>query len=252
MKNEYLCDICAYKTSRHNNYKRHLTSVRHMNNINYTDVKDVIISTLRTQFRSLRDEFETIQNEIVSIKNIMNDRQLQNTSKSHYYNTNIHNTFNLSFFLNERCKNAINISDFAESIEVGIRELKVLGKNGYVVAISSLIIDNLNKLDVEKRPMHCSDVKRENIYIRNNNIWENEKEKKRLTQALIREVQRANTRALQDKYKEEYPLCMTDYDSKEHKEYGEIVYQAFGGNGDCDVLNSKIIKRIAKNIAIIK
>ena len=266
MKEEYLCEKCLYRTPRRNNYKRHLVSVRHLNNTNnenedkdkdknkdnYSEIKDVIISTIRTQFGSIQDEFDTMQNEIISLKETINNKQLGDNTISHSYNTSIHNTFNLQFFLNETCKDAMNISDFTETIEVGIRELKNLGKKGYVDAISSLIIDNLNKLDVERRPMHCSDVKRENIYIKNNNIWEKEKEKKKRTQELIREVQRETTRALQNKYQEEYPKCMTDYDSKEHKEYGEIVYEAFGGKGDCDVLNKKIIKKIAKEIAINK
>ena len=266
MKDVYLCEKCSYRTQRHNNYKRHLVSVRHMNNTNentnnenkntkinnYTEIKDVIISTLMTQFGSIQDDFDTMQNEIISLKETINNKQVGDNIISHSYNTNIHNTFNLQFFLNDTCKDAMNISDFTETIEVGIIELKNLGKKGYVDAISSLIIDNLNKLDVKRRPMHCSDVKRENIYIRNNNIWEKEKENKKNTQELIREVQRETTRALQNKYQEEYPKCMTDYNSKEHKEYGEIVYEAFGGKGDCDVLNKKIIKKIAKEIAINK
>jgi hypothetical protein len=180
-------------------------------------------------------------------------KDLKNNQIGPNYNmnntTNNNNTFNLNFFLNETCKDAMNLSEFLESIEVGIKELKVLGNKGYVEAMSSLIIDNLKRLDVTKRPMHCSDVKRENIHIKKNNIWEKENEEN--TQYLMREVQRANTLA-RDKYKEEYPQCMSDYNSKEHKEYGEIIYQAFGGKGDCDLLNKKVISKIAKEIAINK
>jgi hypothetical protein len=205
--------------------------------------KDIIISKMETQINNMKDE-------IVSLKGIQNTNGIVQSHNRITHSNN--NTFNLQFFLNETCKDAMNITEFAESIEVGIKELKNLGKKGYVEAISSLIIDNLNKLDITKRPMHCSDVKRDNTYIKTNNVWEKENEDKKKTQKLILEVQRANTRALQDKYQEKYPQCMSDYNSKEHIEYGEIAYQAFGGKGDCDELNKKIIRRIRKEISINK
>jgi hypothetical protein len=251
---KYFCQLCNYKTDRRFCLDKHLRSTKHLRNeenLKYqkeNESKDMIISTMKTQF-------DNLHNDIVSLKETINNNR-QTTTNSHNTNTtnntNSHNTFNLQFFLNETCKDAMNITEFVESIEVGIRELKFLGKKGYVEAISSLIINNLNKLDITKRPMHCSDLKRENIYIRTKHAWEKENKEKKVTNNLIEDVQRANTIAVQGKYQDEFPQCMTDYNSKEHKEYGEIVYQAFGGKGDIDDLNKKIIRRIVKEIQIDK
>ena len=310
MKKEYSCDLCDFKTSRKENYNKHISTSKHKNSVynsnefkcelcNYstpfqqnlqkhletnkhkmksqkqnknedfdrelfTKVDDELKET-KSELKETKHKIDYIEsnivNHIVSLKEIINNNQ-QLTTISHDTNTNTnthdtnnsnsHNTFNLQFFLNETCKDAMNITEFAESIEVGIKELKYLGKKGYVEAISSLIINSLNKLDITKRPIHCSDVKRENIYIRTKHAWEKESKGKEITNILIEDVQRANTIALQGKYQEEFPQCMTDYNSKEHKEYGEIAYQAFGGKGDIDELNKKIIRRIVKVIQIDK
>ena len=257
---KYFCQLCNYKTDRRFCLDKHLRSTKHLRNeenLKYqkeNESKDMIISTMKTQFDNLHNDIvslkETINNNRQTTTNSHNTNTTNNTNNTN--NTNSHNTFNLQFFLNETCKDAMNITEFVESIEVGIRELKFLGKKGYVEAISSLIINNLNKLDITKRPMHCSDLKRENIYIRTKHAWEKENKEKKVTNNLIEDVQRANTIAVQGKYQDEFPQCMTDYNSKEHKEYGEIVYQAFGGKGDIDDLNKKIIRRIVKEIQIDK
>ena len=273
--NEYKCEKCNYSTSTQQNFQKHLESNKHKNKTQtqhenetfgiklFTKLDDELKET-KNELKETKEKMVNIENNIVnhivSLKETINSNQQSTTTTNSHNtnttnttnNTNSHNTFNLQFFLNETCKDAMNITEFAESIEVGIKELKFLGKKGYVEAISSLIINNLNKLDITKRPMHCSDVKRENIYIRTKNAWEKENKGKELTNNLIEDVQRANTIALQGKYQEEFPQCMTDYNSKEHKEYGEIAYQAFGGKGDIDDLNKKIIRRIVKEIQIDK
>lgn len=271
--NEYKCEKCNYSTSTQQNFQKHLESNKHKNKTQtqhenetfgiklFTKLDDELKET-KNELKETKEKMVNIENNIVnhivSLKETINSNQqsITTTTNSHNTNTtnntNSHNTFNLQFFLNETCKDAMNITEFAESIVVGIKDLKFLGKKGYVEAISSLIINNLNKLDITQRPMHCSDVKRENIYIRTKNAWEKENKGKELTNNLIEDVQRANTIALQGKYQEEFPQCMTDYNSKEHKEYGEIAYQAFGGKGDIDDLNKKIIRRIVKEIQIDK
>jgi len=265
--NEYKCEKCNYSTSTQQNFQKHLESNKHKNKTQTQHENETfgikLFTKLDDELKETKNELkETIQkmdniennivNHIVSLKETINsNQQTTNNTTTNSHNTNNHNTFNLQFFLNETCKDAMNITEFAESIVVGIKELKFLGKKGYVEAISSLIINNLNKLDITKRPMHCSDVKRENIYIRTN-AWEKENKENKVTNNLIEDVQRANTIAVQGKYQEEFPQCMTDYNSKEHKEYGEIVYQAFGGKGDIDDLNKKIIRRIVKEIQIDK
>ena len=86
--------------------------------------------------------------------------------------TNSHNkTFNLNFFLNEQCKDAMNIKDFVKSIKIEISDLERLGKEGYVEGISRIILERLKEMDIYKRPLHCSDAKRETMYIKENDVW---------------------------------------------------------------------------------
>lgn len=163
------------------------------------------------------------------------------------------NNFNLNFFLNETCKDAMNIEEFMDSIEITIPDLKRLGKCGYVEALSNLLITHLRSIEYTRRPMHCSDVKRETIYIRDKHKWEKENEEKKRLNKFLLGVTRLNTIALQDIYQKKYPHCLTNHKSKEHKEYGEIAYNAFGGSkGDADKLNKYIIKNLIKEIKIEK
>lgn len=186
-------------------------------------------------------------NGITNGNNNVNNLVINNNSNT----TN--NSFNLNFFLNETCKDAMNIEEFMDSIEITIPDLKRLGKCGYVEALSNLLITHLRSIEYTRRPMHCSDVKRETIYIRDKHKWAKENEEKQRLNKLLLGVTRLNTIALQDIYQKKYPHCLTDHKSKEHKEYGEIAYNAFGGSkGDADKLNKYIIKNLIKEIKIEK
>jgi hypothetical protein len=146
----------------------------------------------------------------------------------------------------------MNIDDFLNSIKITISDLQRLGKDGYVEALSAQLINNLSELEVTKRPMHCSDLKREIIYMKDLYGWGKEDTKKEHINRVITELTRLNTIALQSIYQNAFPHCLTDHNSKEHKEYGEIVYQAFGGKGDCDKLNKTIIRNVVRQIKIEK
>lgn len=166
---------------------------------------------------------------------------------------NSHNTtnFNLNFFLNETCKDAINMEDFLRSIEVTISDLKILGKKGYVEGISDLMISRLNELDVTQRPIHSTDTKRDTIYVKDKNIWE--KDEKNKINKVLWDVTRMETCALEDKYQKKYPKCVTDRDSKEHEEYWRIFFNAMGGKaGGVDELQKKVIQKIVQSVAIDK
>ena len=167
-------------------------------------------------------------------------------------NINSHNkTFNLQFFLNETCKDAMNITDFVDSLKLQLSDLENVGKVGFVEGISSIIVKNLQALDVHKRPVHCADKKREIIYVKDEDKWEKEdNEKKRLKKA-IKDVACKNQRLL-TKYKEEHPGCNFSA-SKYADQYSKIVIEAMGGKGDNDAeKEDKIIKNIAKEILIDK
>jgi hypothetical protein len=166
-------------------------------------------------------------------------------------NNNNTNTFNLNLFFNETWKNAINMKDFIESIDVSIMDLKKLGNKGYVKGITSLMIDKLNELDITQRPIHSTDLKRNSIYIKDDNEWEKDEKEKMM--GILWDVARKETQALENKYKSEYPKCETDRDSREHEEYWRIFYNAMGGKGgDIEYLQKKVIKKIVQHVAIDK
>jgi len=160
-------------------------------------------------------------------------------------------TFNLQFFLNETCKDAMNISDFVESVKLQVSDLENVGKVGYIEGISNIIIKNLKALDVNKRPVHCADQKREVMYVKDENMWEKEDENNKKLRKAIRMIAHKNICMLKD-FREKYPDC-EEYDSKKNSQYNKIVYESMGGKGDNDYeKDTKIIKKIAKNVVIDK
>ena len=169
-------------------------------------------------------------------------------------NNNITNkTFNLQFFLNEECKDALNISEFVSSIKMDLDDLEKTGLLGYVEGISNIINKNLNDLDETRRPIHCSDVKREVLYIKNDDQWikENGTNKPVLTKA-IKQVAHENIRQISE-WRKKHPDC-TDPDSKKNDLYLNIVSNAMSGSTSEEQLKNyeKIISNVAKEVTIDK
>jgi len=167
-------------------------------------------------------------------------------------NTNSHNkTFNLQFFLNETCKDAMNIMDFVNSIKIQLCDLENVGKVGFVDGISSIIVKNLNLLDETKRPVHCTDTKREIMYVKDENKWEKEDEDKKKIRKMIKYVTHKNTKLMKE-YREKYPGCEKS-ESKYSNSYDKLIIEAFGGKGDNDEeKENKIIRKISKATTIDK
>jgi hypothetical protein len=160
-------------------------------------------------------------------------------------NTNFNNkTFNLQFFLNETCKDAMNIMDFVDSIKLQLSDLEKVGKIGYVEGISNIITTNLKALDVTQRPVHCTDKKRETLYIKDENKWEKEDEEKNKIKKVIKKVVSMNQRLL-PQFKEIHPDCIKSV-SPFSDQYNKIIVESMGGFGDND--NEKEYK-IIKNIS---
>ena len=171
-----------------------------------------------------------------------------NTINTH---TNSHNkAFNLNLFLNETCKDAMNIMDFVESIKLQVSDLESVGELGYVEGISNIIVKNLNALDVTQRPVHCTDKKRETIYIKDDNKWEKDEERK-MMHKMIKKVADKNARLL-PKFTEKYP-DYKNYHSKNSDKYSKIIVESMGGSGDNDYeKEEKIIKNITKCVIVDK
>lgn len=173
-----------------------------------------------------------------------------NTISNNNINSN-NKTFNLQFFLNETCKDAMNITDFVDSLKLQLSDLENVGKLGFVEGISSIIVKNLQALDVHKRPVHCADKKREVIYIKDEDKWEKEDEERNKMRKVIKNVAYKNERLLQ-KYKEVHPGCNFS-ESKYSDQYSKLVIEAMGGAGNNDTeKEDKIIQKIAKEVVIDK
>jgi hypothetical protein len=165
-------------------------------------------------------------------------------------NTNSHNkTFNLQFFLNETCKNAMNITDFVDSLQLQLSDLEKVGEIGYVEGISNIIIKNLNALDVTLRPVHCTDKKRETMYIKDEDKWEKEDENKAKMHKMVKKVSNKNIQLISE-FKELHPewkKCSSKYADQ----FNTIVIESMGGAGDNDFeKEEKIIKKVAKEVLI--
>ena len=165
-------------------------------------------------------------------------------------NTNSHNkSFNLNFFLNETCKDAMNITDFVNSIQLQLSDLERVGELGYVDGISNIIMKNLKQLDVTKRPVHCTDKKREVLYVKDEDKWEKENAENKIIRKAIKKVSHKNILML-SKFKDAHPDCSKS-DSKYSDQYNKIMIESFGGSGDDDSKKEdKIIKNISKTIVI--
>jgi len=170
---------------------------------------------------------------------------ITNTTNNTTTHTNSHNkAFNLNFFLNETCKNAMNITDFVDSIKLQLSDLENIGEIGYVKGISNIITSNLQALDVTQRPIHCTDKKREILYIKDENKWEKEDERKNKLRKVIKKIANKNISLIQE-FKKKYPDCIKST-SRFSDKYNKIIIEAMGGSGDNDEeKEDKIIKNIS-------
>ena len=165
--------------------------------------------------------------------------------------TNSHNkTFNLNFFLNETCKDAMNISEFIDTIKVSLDELERVGEIGFVKGIADIITKKLNGLDQTKRPIHCSDIKREIMYVRDADEWAKEANGNPNMKKLIQHVSHKNLGTLGE-WRKTHPNC-TNPASHESTQYQIMVAAACNSNGEFGLSEEPIIKRVARHAVIQK
>ena len=168
-------------------------------------------------------------------------------------NSNSNNkTFNLQVFLNEECKDAMNISEFMSSIQVQLEELECVGRLGFVEGISKIIIKNLKALDIRKRPVHCTDLKRETVYIKENGVWAKDDESNTKLRKVIKNVSFRNSKNTR-LYRDKYPDCVRS-ESRLSDIYSIIIIEAMGGGSKTDPKEEedKILRRILKELVIDK
>jgi len=242
-----LCNCGKEYTTRQSlfNHKKKCsfnTKVTDSNQIGGSFNEKEVIMTLLQQNNQL-------QNQIIEL---CKERNASTTVNNTIGSINSNNkTFNLNVFLNETCKDAMNLMDFVDSLKLQLADLESVGKLGYVEGISNIIVKNLKALEVHKRPVHCSDSKREVMYIKDEDRWEKENEEKNKLRKAIKKIANKNSRLI-PQFKEKHPDCGKS-ESLFSDQYNKLIIEAMGGSGDNDVeKEDKIIRKIAKEVTIDK
>jgi hypothetical protein len=249
-RHEELFCFCGRNYSSRQSLHKHQKKCKRKhidNNLNFINVNEGIIIELIKDNRELKEllieQNKTIQ-EIVKNNNLWVSNNITNNSNN--------KTFNLNFFLNEECKNAINIRDFINSIEFELEDLEETGRVGFVEGISKVVIKNLTDLDINLRPIHCGDIKREILYIKNNDKWEKDDKSKKLIKCAIQEIANKNIKKISDWIKC-HPDCQNS-ESTQNTKYLNIVLNSMSGSTIEEQQSNydKIITRVAREIAIRK
>ena len=238
--------ICGKEYKHDSSFYRHTKICKNKNiteeeNIDIND-KNLMLTLIQQNNELQKQMLEVIKNG--SVYNTINNNNT-NISNSH------NKTFNLHLFLNETCKDAMNIMDFVDSIKIQMSDIESIGELGFINGMSKLIIKNLKALDENMRPVHCNDPKRDSLYVKDKNVWEKEDSDNKKIKKAIKYISHKNICAIPE-WREKYPDCIYS-DSKKSDQYNHIVVEAMGGPGDNDDEKAdKIVKKIAKEVTIIK
>ena len=267
-----VCKSCDFNCSKKSDLDRHLLTRKHKivtNNYKKAQNKYVCVCGKEYVYRQglythkktcKEDSPEEVKSLTTMVMELMkSNTELQkqlvdvckNSNTTNIQTNNSHNkTFNLHFFLNEQCKDAMNISDFANSINLQLSDFESVGELGYVEGITKIMLDRLNSMDIYKRPIHCSDAKREIIYVKDDDKWEKEEKNNPKLRYAIKTVS-FNNMKLMGLWSSTYPESMNG-ESRLNDKYMKLIKQSTGGNGEITDSENKIIRRIVKEIIIDK
>jgi len=253
---DYPCEICnkLYK-SRVGLWKHKKNCINNItsNNNENTDYKINLLIKENTDFKNII--LDMIKNNTDSQKhsNEIQEKMIEvckTNNITNYNNTMVNSnnkTFNLQVFLNEQCKDAMNLSDFMESIQLSLTDLENMDKLGYVECMFKNIFGNMDFISIFARPFHCSDFKRGIIYIKENGVWEKEDAGHTRLINAIRTVEKKNFKLLKE-WSEKYP-SFSDYTSSYNDKYLKIYSETMSG----DKHNlSKLIRKLSKSCVIDK
>ena len=273
------CKTCHFKCSKKYDWERHLQTQKHkkaeiveknkgklqcecgkyyssksgmwMHKKKCNIINNTVIEVKEENIINKDDVLVSILKQNSELLEIIKTKMIEPSITTNSHNTNNSNntTFNLQFFLNETCKDAMNITDFVESIKVQLEDLINLGKVGYVEGISDIIVKNLKILEVNQRPIHCTDKKRETIYVKQEDKWEKEDEEKKRLRKLIRDIAFQN-QILIPQFRKVHPDCGRA-NSLYAEQFTRLVIESMGGSGDNDKeKEDKIIKKITNVVGI--
>ena len=248
----YICEKCKKNFNSRSGLWYHKNKCQNNNiNINNTLHNESIIKIIEqnTELITQNKEFKEL---LIEQHKVITELS-KNTGINTINNTNCNNkTFNLQVFLNEKCKDALNISEFVNSLKLTLEDLENVGEKGFVDGISRIFVNGLKQLDIYKRPIHCSDLKRETMYLKNENVWEKDNDNKENMKKVIKQIANKNIKNIYE-WKDKYPDCKYS-DSKKNDQYSRIILESMGARTieEDQVLYEKIIKNIAKETTIDK
>ena len=241
--------------TRHENKCKYRTKMEDIQDNDEDDVKTSTIESLDDKINDVisADLLKSVVEQNAQLIKILSDTKTpttinnttnNNNSTTNYNTLNSTNNFNLQVFLNEDCKDAMNLMDFVNSLKYKIEDLEHTGKSGYVEGISKLMIEGLKGLEITQRPIHCTDIKRDTVFVKDNDEWQRDNNKEKLTTA-IKYVANNNLKVL-PKWTDKNPQH-SDLASKTHRTYMKIVSEASGGGTDEE--DEKNMKKIIKKLA---
>ena len=272
--NIFACKICDFKSCNKYNYIKHLSTLKHKNLQNtdkkmqklqesyycicgksykhrqslYTHQSKCMFKDKESITQNLSQEFvldviKKQQDQITELTNTIKDMAPLINNTNNTINNTQNNKFNINVFLNEQCKDAINMSDFIKSLHITIDQLDFTKQNGLAQGLSKSIIDNMSKLSIYQRPMHCTDTKRETLYIKDHDNWSKEGAKEKLKN-VINKASSKNYNALME-WKKLNPDFMnnedkTDYFTKTISTIGKPT----------STIDDKVIKLLCKEIYV--
>ncbi len=244
----YVCDCGKNYVDRTGlwKHKQHCYGKNNANSEGITSLTNLVLEVVKSNNEMQKQNQEMQQQMIDICKNsVINNNTINNVNSNN-------KTFNLQVFLNEDCKDAMNITDFVNSIQLQLSDLEHVGKVGYIEGISNIIIKNLKALDVTKRPVHCTDPKRETIYIKDGDVWEKDDDDNKKLRKMIKSVAFRNCKNTR-LFKEKYPDCMKS-ESRYSDMYNKIIIEVMGGDPKSNDIEkqNKIMRNIAKVMTIDK
>ena len=254
---KYICDCgkeYRYRGSLHNHkktcdYKKDDENIELEHTNEVIDLKDHIIT--KEDDTNLVVKLMKQNSELMEVIKDQNETMKEMIPKIGNNNNNTNNTnnnFNLQVFLNEDCKDALNIMDFISSLQIQLKDLEATGKMGFAESTTNLLIEGLKGLDITKRPIHCSDLKRETLYIKDNDVWEKETDNKEKMTRAVKYLQKESFGVIPD-WVRKHPGCARG-DNQHNDEYMEIVGNTAGVDKIKDV--NKISKKVAKEVTLNK
>jgi hypothetical protein len=288
ISSKYRCDICDYVTSKKTDYEKHVGTSKHLKRtemiVNGSE-KSLKVATLYTcdcgkmykydsgyyRHKKICNKENNENNEEKDVDKLVNYLMKENAefkqllidqnkhmvelaknSGHNITNNTTNNSFNLNMYLNETCKDALNIMDFVNQLQVGIKDLEETGRLGFANGISQIFINGLKQIDINNRPVHCSDLKREILYIKNNNEWNKEDGERKILTSAIKHVVNKNIKQIPE-WTKVHP-DFNDSDSKQNDRYLQIVMESMSGSSqeEANKNYNKIIKNIAKETVIEK